>query len=159
MKFTALLLTVGALFTFAAGSAPNPSNTNIKINTAPRLAISKSRVSSTLRRKASLNTVVDKHIDTRGPDTLNEKTHAALHYLSNAIRDASTDTVKVRSGMSGMSRQPRRSVKSKHQSTDLPVRRRSVKDERLPQRSSMGKQRTQASQQQRRQPKFLTRRQ
>jgi hypothetical protein len=158
MKFTALL-TAGTLFAFAAASAPNPSYTNIHINTAPRLAISKSRVSSTLGRRASLNTIVDKHIDIRGPDAPDEKTHAALHYLSNAIRDASTDTVRVRSGMSGMSRRSRNPIKSKHQSTDLPIRRRSAKDKQLPQRSGMGKQHTRASQQQRRQPKFLTARQ
>ena len=158
MKFAAILFALTSITATAVASSPNPSNTIIRINTSPRTAITKSRVTTTLAKKASLSNIVDKHIDIRDP-VATEEAHDALHYFSNTIRDASTDAVKTRSGMRGMSRRSRtakRAQEAQYQSTDLPAR---TDDEPLGRRNGMGKarrQRARGSQQQRRQPKFLS---
>ncbi|KAF2624982.1 hypothetical protein BU25DRAFT_129932 [Macroventuria anomochaeta] len=156
MKFT-LLFGLTTLIATAWASSPNPSNTNIKINTSPRTTISKSRTSP-------------QHL-AREPSVVDSKAHTALHYLSNAIRDASTDAVKARSGMRGMSRRTRtkresgaEGKKAQHRSTDLPMQQRGTGESQQLRRSGMGKarsQRTPATQRQQRQqrgePKFLPR--
>ncbi|KZM26204.1 uncharacterized protein EKO05_0006856 [Ascochyta rabiei] len=147
MKIT-IFLTIGTLFTAAAASAPNPSNTNININAAPRPAIFKSRVSSTLDARALFRLTIAEH--------------AALQDRSNAAHDASTDAVNARSAVSGMSRKARTQPRSNHQPTDSSrhSQRRTTDDnnEMRTRRSGMLKarrQRARSTEQQRRTLRFL----
>ncbi|KAH6644768.1 hypothetical protein C7974DRAFT_27532 [Boeremia exigua] len=81
MKFTALLFALTTLSATAWASSP-------KVNSEPRLAMSRARVSSKLAR-APVEPAVEDHV--------------ALNYLSNAIRDASTLVVKTKNSARGMS--------------------------------------------------------
>ncbi|KAJ4985753.1 hypothetical protein SVAN01_08749 [Stagonosporopsis vannaccii] len=108
MQFTTFLLFLTSLATTTLATSPLPSNTHIRINTEPRLAIAKSRVSSTLVRspveaaeavklaRAATNANADKY------------DHAAVHYVSNDIRDASTGALRAKNGMRGISRRGER---------------------------------------------------
>ncbi|KAJ8116896.1 hypothetical protein OPT61_g1781 [Boeremia exigua] len=146
MKFTALLFSLSAISTTAWASSPNPSNTNIRINNEPHLAISKSRVISSLARA-----VVE-------PAT---NDHAALHHLSNAIRDASTVSTRSKSGKRGMSRRsPAMSAEATNQqrSADRQVR---ADDKQVKRSSGMRKarpRRTRASVQRQQQQERRSRR-
>lgn len=141
MNFTLFFLATLTAAASAFASAPNPSNTNIRINNA-RIPITKSRTTTHLRSVA-----------TEGNGTA----HDALHYLSNAIRDASTDAVKRKSGMRGMSRRGSTMERVPHRSRDLPVQERST-SKNEGRRSSMGNTRRQSrrvAQRKRRQSRFL----
>ena len=148
MKFTSLLLALSTLAATASTSAPMPSNTTLRINTAPRLAIAKSSVSSTLAR-APLDSATEEH--------------AALHHLSKAFRDTSNDAVKARGSIHGTSRRSLRASKSsraQHRATDRPARtydRKSGRRSRLrTARSQPTRSARQQQQHQRRERKFLT---
>ena len=133
MKFTTLLLTIGTLAVTATASSPNPSTTNMHINTAPHASISKSRVTSTLNKKAPLvldspdaameaisHAMRDASARAGGRNGMGRRTSEARQwkYSPNAVRDASTDVVKTRNAMSGISRRARTASKDSSASSD-----------------------------------------
>lgn len=101
MQFTTLLAALTFLAATTLATSPLPSSAHIRINTEARPAIVKSRVSSTLARSPVEAAEAVKVARTAAIDNADQD---ALHYLSNAIRDASTSATKSRGEIRGMSR-------------------------------------------------------
>ncbi|KAF1927076.1 uncharacterized protein M421DRAFT_6287 [Didymella exigua CBS 183.55] len=136
MQFLTLALLLFTFSTTAFASSPNPSYTHIQINNAPT-PITKSRVSTHLRRAAE-------H-DSASPQLNKSETddaHAALHHVSTATPDATTDGVKARVSGRGMSRRTASAAKARSGPVDDQMRRgteRRGTDEKEQARRSMGK--------------------